>query len=281
MAIHYIYTDLKKDFSKKSYSPKTVYKYLSLRRAFECLDNNAFWFSNPMQWRDPYEKLFLKAKYFLRGVSRPAGYPYDKIYCFCLRENPNCEAAWKMYGDDVVRFKIDWKGFVKMLEENTKDYDVYVGKIHYLKRKAIRDLTLMGIKKLFLCDGNAADPYVASMFIKRESFSYESEIRVLIRDRSDYAKWEKGKSLSLPNIRELVRGVLLSPECKRADGIKRLFVSRYQFSLKGSPRVQKSSLYGNPKVLEVHEQNPAGNHMEEGVGRSVCDNDRSCLKEKA
>ena len=248
MAIHYIYSggESPKWYKKQ----KSVYKFLPLFDAFHCLDTSSFWFSNPERWKDPYEKLFLTASYQKQKESKE--FPYG-VLCFCARSDPNCEAAWRMYGNDTVRFCVHLETFMNRIGQSIGDRDVYVGKVMYKKRKDIKELTLNDLKGLFCCEGIPLDPYIASMFIKRESFRYEHEMRILIKYPKT-ANMVNGEEISFKDYKSVIKNVLLAPDTDRPDQKKNFFHKHYGFSVnKKDANVKKSSLYGSPARLTVKE----------------------------
>ncbi len=73
-----------------------VYKYLSVKAAKACLENNTFRFKIPTEWPDPYESRFYGANY--RLVTRER---FDRqMYACCVTKNKLSESAWKMYNYD-------------------------------------------------------------------------------------------------------------------------------------------------------------------------------------
>lgn len=44
-------------------STQLLHRYMPLEYALKMLNNKQLWFSNPITWKDPFEKRFIEARY--------------------------------------------------------------------------------------------------------------------------------------------------------------------------------------------------------------------------
>ena len=165
---------------------KRFYRYYSLKNAELSLSNYSFWFSNPTKWEDPFEKLFIDAKYVRNG--KYLDFPLkDKLYCLCITNEDNSLASWKAYSDNqiAIRFEINSKEFINLLDSQHK-YDIYIGKVQYKATKKINGKNgPLGYELRDLFDINIPiENKLRLLLLKRYAFRYENEYRVIIVSKS-------------------------------------------------------------------------------------------------
>ena len=174
---------------------KVIYKYMPIETALLCLQNNTIRFSFPSKWTDPFEKYFYTANY---NNVMPSPKFDTRLFACCITKNSDCEAAWKMYTNDVdnnpcVQFKIYLGQFRKFAEKFIQDKDatMYEGLVRYdLKDSEILHLYQKKNKyySSFFSDFNL-EKYLNLMLLKRPFYKYEGEVRYLIHGgRFDYDK---------------------------------------------------------------------------------------------
>lgn len=174
---------------------KVIYKYMPIETALLCLQNNTIRFSIPSKWIDPFEKYFYTANY---NNVMPIPKFDTRLFACCITKNSDCEAAWKMYTNDVdnnpcVQFKIYPGQFRKFAEKFIQDKDatLYEGIVRYdLNDSEILHLYQKGNKNysLFFNDFNLVK-YLNLMLLKRPFYKYEGEVRYFIHGgRFNYDK---------------------------------------------------------------------------------------------
>lgn len=220
---------------------KRFFRYYSLGNAQKSISNSNFWFSNPSEWEDPFEKLFIEAKYKYNGQNYD--FPFkNQLFCFCITEEDNSLASWKAYSDDqiTIRFQINTKEFVSLLELQT-DFQVYIGKVRYLATKQINGKTgpvNFDLKNLF----NNELPYknkLDLLLLKRYAFRYEKEYRIILVSKSIT---ERKKGIVVPYnpnlIHELISEIKIGPS-KDVQLVQNL---KNQFKSLGVKKVSQSKL---------------------------------------
>ena len=110
----------------------SFYKYMNAQRAIEFLESGDYYFVEPIEWADPYEKRFYTADY------SSLRYTPKQCFCTCLTHKISSEAAWKMYrnnngglADRTIRFEFNRKTLFKALEDNISIEKIYFGNVNY------------------------------------------------------------------------------------------------------------------------------------------------------
>ncbi len=220
-----------------------IYRYSSL----DYVEKGFVGFSSPEHWKDLHEHLFLHAKYRYNRSLIPFKF-VNRIFCLCLTKTEQCEAAWKAYGNNIVKFEVCCDSLMNMLEDNVDKYDIYVGKVNYvlksdLERKS--PLKLLNVKK---DDFEKDETWVKLLFYKTKAFEYENEIRIVLvsdgKENCDRIKLRYNMTIS-----DLFPKVFLSPdlgECDSYVNVNKLVNLGY------SPEaIQKDDLYKCGKYRET------------------------------
>lgn len=167
-----------------------IYKYMSVKTAVACLNNNSLWFKIPITWPDPYESRFYDADYHLVEKMKFN----KKMYACCVSKNKLSESAWRMYSDypkeHCVKFTICIGQFRHYLNQfaSANNASIYEGEVQYtLTDDEINNLHLHSSP--FFRDffhNFRIEEYLNLMLIKRQLFNYEGEIRYMLMGDFDY-----------------------------------------------------------------------------------------------
>ena len=241
------------EFLKK----KLVYKYMPLENALRTLETQSLWFTNPESWKDPFEKRFLNAKYISKGKEAAFNWK-DRLFCTCVTQTISSEAFWHTYsqGEIGVEFRIDRAVLLDELKKHSSTYDIFIGKVEYMKTTDIKQ----ELKKIPfnppISVGVNTNEFASRLFLlKRNAFRYEDELRIILLKQNKTQ--EKGITLKYNcDNTKLIRRIILDPNLKEYTykTLKEVFVSKYGFTpitKKDSTiysRVIKSQLYTSPKI---------------------------------
>ena len=220
---------LRNDWEIVRESPYCQYKiasHLDLNRSFyrfmrkEVFDNmlrGTFRFSNPSCWNDPYEKLFVNGNFDAIKYTKPT------VYAACFTREPNSDASWKVYTEDkendpCIRVDFDMNRFIEALcfAGNQVDrFQLYIGDMSYdLQNNSLCALGKRTSKYHYLAfpEPFSDDNFVDLLLLKRKSFKYEQESRLIIL--SDI---EQEDSISLNYapmlLQSFVKSIQISPLC--------------------------------------------------------------------
>jgi len=227
-----------------------VEKFLSLERALQLLESKKLWFSNPVTWKDPYERRFIEGIY--DGGKRFTW--LGRVYCMCITPLATSEASWKAYSNEdfAVKLEFDRKEYVDILNNAVSQpgiMDVFLGLMDYQQTRKIE----RPLSKIEFSD-NAKLPITSKLFkarlllLKRKAFRYENEFRAIIvkNKKSDVP----GITLDIPDILKLVKSITIDPNIgdHEYEMISNHLISRYHFN---KNQIMRSRLYkatANPRI---------------------------------
>lgn len=238
---------------------RILYKHLPLENALRTLKDKSLWFANPTTWKDPFEKRFLEAKYIRNGSEVKFKWK-NKVFCTCLTQTITSEAFWNIYSRDEIgiELRIYSETLLEELSRYDDTYKIFIGKVEYLKTKDIQK----GLRSIPFNPPVQnreilnTDDFAARLFLlKRNAFSYEDEIRIIIV--KDNATQEKGINISYNSDNtSLIQSIVIDPRIGdyTFDMLKQLFVNNFGFSAiekdgKMYNRILRSQLYAKqPQV---------------------------------
>ena len=240
---------------KEFLSSKRLYKHLPLEFALKTIEDKSLWFSNPKVWDDPFEKRFLEAKYTRTGKEVSFSW-IDRVFCTCMTMTSSSEAYWKAYSTDqiCVELRINREVLLEELKKLT-GYEVYLGKVEYMQTKDI----IKPIKDIpfdpRIAGYNRSGKVAARLFmLKRISFSYENEFRILINPPKKINK----NGVSVPYLcdpTDLINQIVIDPRVgdRTFNMLKSWFGDRYGFERTdaGAARVLQSQLYAPQKQAVI------------------------------
>ena len=171
---------------------KKLFHYTPERYLDDILKENTHRFSNPMTWKDPYEKYFLNPKYKVRGEKMAPNYMpiRNKVYCKCFTSQYQCEPFWGIHsgGAKTVCITFDTERLLEELDR-IEGYKVYIGKVKYLGQRELSGVHPDGIdlRSIFILNkgtkreiNNSVILQLRLLLLKRRAFNYENEIRIFL-----------------------------------------------------------------------------------------------------
>lgn len=182
MANIYFVNMTEDDFLKKGRSSvvPSLYKYMPLEYGLKTLDDGQLWFANPILWTDPFESRFVRALY-------PNNQPFpwkNRVFCTCFTTKASSEAHWLIHARKEIGIKLslDREKFVMLLRTLPNDWNIYIGKVEYMKTSNIESLSINEIpfKEPMPSINDINNLCARLLMLKRTAFRYENEIRVVI-----------------------------------------------------------------------------------------------------
>ena len=200
MNVTFLNDEAKEAFTKNK---NPLYRYGSLENALITINVRSIWFSDPRQWTDPFEKLFINASYFYNGNKQE--FPFkDRLFCMCVTPVENSDATWSAYSTNqtAVRLQINPTSLIELLN-NQSEYDVYIGKMDYEKstKDIRRDAGPIGYDLNDLFDKSVDDKEkLKILLLKRPAYEYEQEFRIILISKSNLPT-ECGVNIKLPKLK--------------------------------------------------------------------------------
>jgi hypothetical protein len=198
-----------------------IYRIISIVRFLELLNTKKLVLPNTSIWEDVYENYFLKKPINFQNHKVSLK---DQIVCMygqCWSKLIESDALWRIYSGDKKSVKIKstpskiLKGII-----SSKDYDytkilgIKSGIVSYHSKDYIKKIfNDVKLKHIF---NNASEFMIKSLFIKRNEFSHEQEVRIILKYTftNDISQCfdEKIKKFSIaPN--DLIDEVVFDPRC--------------------------------------------------------------------
>lgn len=240
---------------------KLLHKYMPLEYALKTLNNTELWFSNPTKWKDPFEKRFLEACYVDNGNDCNFLWK-NRVFCICMTQTAISEAYWNTYSQQQIgiEFRIVKHKLLNELQRYADEYDIYIGKMEYLKTHEIkRQISKIPFEEP-VPDIKSPEWYARLLLLKRVAYKYEDEIRVIIVAKKEIMELGINLKYECKNT-DLIRSILLDPSISENTTklLKDVFKEKYEFNStfntkdKEQPRVMKSQLYAeqNPQKIKI------------------------------
>ena len=173
--MHY-FTDRRKKNQKVNYCLHKkkfhVYKYTKICYLEDILFKRKIAFPKPTIWEDPFEALFYVNTIHINDS-------HYNVACMCVKYDwvLGEEAAWKSYGDNVIRVEYDFNTFVRLLNLIGKNNSVnfYISIVDYCyNRDELKSLKKYQDKKPY----NTIEEYLTRLSLKRMAFAHECELRI-------------------------------------------------------------------------------------------------------
>lgn len=169
-------------------------------------------------WNDPYEERLFRTKFCDDADGDEFHHPLlDHVYGTCFTTGYNHESQWRVYENaangPIVLLTFKAKTLFETLSQQTRQF--YIGAVHYFAQPNIDKQ----VKQLVEADqqaykwhkkGEQSDELLKPLFIKRQAFSHEREVRLLTIDEAH----KSGTLLAeVGNFMKLIRKVTISPFC--------------------------------------------------------------------
>lgn len=220
---------------------KAVYRFVPFDVLLQMFNEEKIVLVKTASWEDVYENFIFKENVRCKGkdvvLSRAAGLLYGQCWTFKM----SSDAMWRIYSPDKksVRIKTTVKK-LDQIEPDEKHSGVLVcGKVRYYPQPIIEE----DIRTLpTLTKDEFLTLSIQSLFVKRNSFSHESEFRlVYVADEKSESTVDNVKSFSI-NPHELIESVMFDPRATDdyVERCTKILVDVFSFPAR---KIRKSSLY--------------------------------------
>lgn len=168
-----------------------VYKYISLKYLLSIVKDKKLRIDKVAKWDDPYENFFMKEDYFMYSARYNESFlvdmeeKKDRIYGQSWTIKEESDAMWRIYSskqgnieDKAVKIKIQVeKLFNLVYKDNDCMSTTWIGKVEYKTASEIQQWRENNnISNLLDFSENLKE----CLFMKRDSFEHEEEVRIII-----------------------------------------------------------------------------------------------------
>lgn len=179
------------------------------------LKDNKLTLVRPHKWQDPFENFLLNSVGELDDGT-PVGFENirDMYYGQCWSLKKECDGLWRNYKGNS-EFAIKVKTTTRKLFELAYDINYtfhnlsyFIGKVEYVTDDEIADFFKT---KVDFSNYQSGLEFAQTMLIKRKSFKYEDEVRLIVRDKHK----RNDDLLRIPmSINDLVDEIIFDPWIK-------------------------------------------------------------------
>lgn len=240
-----------------------IYRYMPTERYYDLIENRRNALTHISHWEDPYEGFIYRG-----GLNVCAdGGVQDRIYDLYkyvygqswTLQHGESDVLWRAMANgkrgDLVRVKTNVRKLAQSLLQNVNSPSVFAGQfriapIEY-KPEAKFNMELNGDNLARLLNGDV-ECKLGFLFFKREEFSLEQEVRVVILADScciDFSKCKRGDLLKFevdPN--DLIEEVLVDPCMKRRDYEQLVCRTKFAVPELHFEKIRRSSLFDWPVI---------------------------------
>lgn len=228
--------DLNKQLELRPY----LHRIELLERFLKILDDEEIVMVQPKCWTDPMENIIFNARVIKDGL--PFKHPAkDKIYGQCWSYDEDSYALWQIYttkADDNgitkrhpgVRITTHLDRLQQLSDKNAGDF--YYGVVDYLTQKSLQQLPKNEEYVSCLLSDEINDEHVKSLLLKRKSYNYEKEVRLLSIPGKELidSKNERLCRIKIEPL-EFISSIRLDPGFTKTEfkALKEMLVDKYQF----------------------------------------------------
>ena len=207
-----------------------IYRILSFDKVVDLFERRALYFSAPEAWPDPFETTFRHRR-------------SHAVFCQCWCKKAVSDAMWRIYSPDTtsVRIRTSKAKLESALRASATNGRIrwFVDDVKYL---SVSDLNVRLLRLKQSIQANF-DLKMAthSLFLKRDAFDHEAEVRAVIHDEApEIPATQKHLCIAL-DPHAFVESIMFDPRANDAFVKVCKFYLAKSVGFKGS--VRKSALY--------------------------------------
>lgn len=217
---------------------KFVYRYIGFDSLLQMLTEGFTTLVRTNYWDDVYENFILKEDYYRGKKKIPTVWLSEMFYGQCWTGKKSSDAMWRIYSPDKKGVRIRTR-IGKIMDILRIEQSCFFGKVEYLPQSKIeKDLLSLNGK---ISVNELSYLMLESQFIKRNSFSHESEYRLI-----KMCKWNQEGSEPIQKITidpySFIENVYFDPraDLSYVERCKNILVKSFSYPAK---RIKQSNLY--------------------------------------
>lgn len=180
-----------------------IYKYIPLEYVLSMLKKKKLRIEGVKTWEDPYENFFLKENFFIDEKSQiDTDGVSERIYGQCWTRKEESDAMWRIYSKGEgnaekkavkVKVKVDSLFSLVYTEDNCMA-TTSIGSVQYVAGEDFEK-----IRKELVESINFNKAIEDSLYIKRDPFEHEEEVRIIISHDTGHLE-EEFLEFDIPDI---------------------------------------------------------------------------------
>lgn len=165
-----------------------IYRIFNYDYFLNDLQNSHLTLVKPNSWQDPFENFIMNSTGILEDGREVSFEPIREHYfAQCWSLNKECDGLWRNYkGQNEFAIKVKTnieKLFASIYDINYQYHylSYFIGKVEYFTDEKLKKYIET---KFNVLGANSGIEFAETLLIKRKSFNYEKEIRLIIRDEN-------------------------------------------------------------------------------------------------
>jgi hypothetical protein len=219
-----------------------IYRIIPFFRLEQMLQQGKNTLVKILSWDDPYENFFYKQEFDLHGTPVSAVELGKQIFGQCWSSFKDSDALWRIYSQDKQSVRIRTtigKLYDSAYLDDSCMVSTFIGKISYQSKTALNNWLKSAVP---ISTSALDDMAVDSLFLKRNNFTHEREVRLIYRTDS------KSPELNQPikqydiNVDDFIEEITFDPRCDDSyyKAFKDYLIKTYKID---SHKINKSSMY--------------------------------------
>lgn len=230
---------------------RAINRVLPIERLMEMIQKKQLIMPQINHWEDPYENFFLRSEVYQDGEKVDLYGESELLFGQCWSLAEENDTMWRIYSPDrksvLIKTTIN-KLFNQIqrsgLIENESNIglltDKYIGKVEYITQNEFNEW-----RDTQVYSGNLTDNIIDSLYLKREYFRHEEEIRVIyLADNEDSNFTDSSKNLIKLSIEpfDFIEEIKFDPRVDKSfyETYSNLLSEKFKFP---QNRITRSTIY--------------------------------------
>ncbi len=204
------------------------------------------------KWEDVYENFLLKESFIRNGKPYSLDSFQDRVFGQCWSTKQSSDALWRIYSPDKksVRIKTTIGRLWNCKPSKSCGGSFLIGKVQYFSQSKIQE-DLVKVSSFSVDE--LSKLMISSLFVKRTSFSHESEYRLIYMcDEDSPDNGQVVKELDI-DPHDFIKSVYFDPRCDLSyfERCKRVLMKAFGYP---ASKIKRSNLYAfDPCTLEIRD----------------------------
>jgi hypothetical protein len=228
---------------------RPIYRITTFARLVEHFRTGKLGLVRAEKWDDPFEN-YIASTTYKQGNSTVTLALRQIVHGSCWTRKSASDAMWRIYSPDKVSVRVSstprllGEALTQGLIRNPRS-SWFIGRVKYLPQREILARATSAAEEILKTRSEAAA--ASSYLYKRNSFSHEDEVRILVLDRHNRAR--KGVLNVAVDPFIAIKSVLI--DSRAPESIVDVYRTYLKNELGFSGRVTKSNIYRPPEPLVV------------------------------
>ena len=220
---------------------KAVFRYVPFDILLQILNEEKLFLVKTSLWEDVYENFIFKEIVKRNGVKVDIKHTIDSLFGLCWTYKMYSDAMWRIYSPDKKSVRIKTRiGKIEQLGQGNPELgDPVCGRVLYYPQSKIE----RGIQALStISEKDFLTLVMQSLFVKRKSFSHESEYRIISLVESSQ-ETRAASVIGFPiNPLDFIENIYFDPRADEAyvNRCTKILVDAFSYP---ASRIKKSNLY--------------------------------------